>query len=90
MSNLRGGRFLFRRGYWHLWRGFRRLLGLGLGLGSLRSGRRKVGVVAHRERLDILLFLDINDHLLKIVRRNMSFPASTPAAHGVLSVYSRM
>ena len=45
---------------------------------------------AHRERLYVLLLLDINDHLLEIVRRDMSFSPSTPAAHGVLSVNMRV
>jgi len=47
-------------------------------------------MIAHGERLDIFLLLDINDHLLEIVRRDMSFSASTAAAHGVLSVNLRV
>ena len=47
-------------------------------------------MVAHGERLDVLLLLDINDHLLEIVGRDMSFSPSTPAAHRVLSVNLRV
>lgn len=45
---------------------------------------------AYGEWLDVLLLLYAEDHLLEIVRRDMSFTASTPAAHGILSVDLRV
>lgn len=44
----------------------------------------------HGKWREVLLLFDVDDHLLQVVGCDMSFPPSTPAAHGVLSVDMRM